>query len=482
MLVNSSHIITGRWQRLTTAVAISLSALTLSGCVIAHTPHKSNVQYGYVKSSPTKTVTTTTTRYETAPVAISEEDEMVAVLDSALAPIALYPDSLLEHIFAAVTQPVDLIQAQAFIEQHGEHDPDELLSLAQDKPWDPSVIALLPFADVIANLTEDLEYLEYLGDVVEGDYSLVATRLAYLRQQAQNSGNLTSDEYVKVIEKETKIYIESAQPEVVFVPTYNPAYVYGSWWHGYQPRKWTYRHIKRHGYRQYHHSPRLGVHVSHGNVSINWNPFRYVRHNYWRDHYNIKQRHQLFSRRLHASHRAHNVHRSQQWGSGKRWDRKHWDKKRDNHKRGNDKGTHNNRRGDYRVDRSNDKKWNNNRRGNNQHVINNTSRQMDARNIRTNPVKNSPVKQPPKRPTMRPTLKDRALSNNATKNVTTKTVKTRTVTTRPTHSQASTKRTASTKATTGRNTTRATPVKLPPKQVSVKRVPVKDRVVRNSER
>lgn len=293
------------WQRLTTIVVISLSTITLSGCVVAHTPNNTDVRYGYVKSSPATTMATI--RHESYPGDSVAEDENIAELDNALAPIALYPDSLLEHIFVAVTEPVDLIQAQSFIEQHNKLAPDEVVALAQNKPWDPSVIALLPFVDVVTNLTDDLEYLEYLGDMVEEDYALVASRLAYLRQQAKRSGHLTSDEYVKIIEKETKIYIESAQPEVVFVPIYSPVHVYGPWWHGYQPRVWHYRHTSR-----------VGIHVSRGNVAINWRPFRYVNHQNWRNYYNIKQRHQLFSRRLQTSHRAHNVHRDAHWGSGKR--------------------------------------------------------------------------------------------------------------------------------------------------------------------
>jgi hypothetical protein len=167
---------------------------------------------------------------------------------------------------------------------------------------------------VITNLTEDLEYLEYLGDVVEQEYDLVAQRLSYLREQAQRNGNLQSDEYVKVIEKETKIYIESAQPEIIYLPTYNPVLVYGSWWHSYQPRLWHYNYLTRYPQRYNNYGPHVGVHISTGNIAISWNPFRYVRHNYWRDRYDIKTRHQIFSRRLQTSHYSHNVHRRENWG------------------------------------------------------------------------------------------------------------------------------------------------------------------------
>ncbi len=297
---------------------IGLSAISLSGCVIAHSQTKDPVRYGYVKSQPSQTITTTTTTYKSQQpqqsAQTSEQDAAIAMLDSALAPIALYPDSLLEHIFAAVTQPVDLIQARAFIDENPTLEVDELLQLAEGKPWDASVIALLPFADVITNLTEDLEYLEYLGDVVEQEYDLVAQRLSYLREQAQRNGNLQSDEYVKVIEKETKIYIESAQPEIIYLPTYNPVLVYGSWWHSYQPRLWHYNYLTRYPQRYNNYGPRVGVHISTGNIAISWNPFRYVRHNYWRDRYDIKTRHQIFSRRLQTSHYSHNVHRQENWG------------------------------------------------------------------------------------------------------------------------------------------------------------------------
>ncbi|MCH1414686.1 MAG: DUF3300 domain-containing protein [Glaciecola sp.] len=379
MLVNTVQPNLPRWQRIITAAAISLTTLSLSGCVIAHTPYQGEVKYGFIKSPPHQTMTTTTTSYVPRQLEAGQNDDTVTVLDSALAPIALYPDSLLEHIFAAVVQPMDLIQAQTLIEQHNELDANELVELARGKPWDPSVIALLPFADVIANLTKDLEYLEYLGDAVEGDYNLVVSRVAYLRQQAQPSGYLGSVDYVKVIEKLTKIFIESAQPEVIFVPTYDPLYVYGTWWHGQQPRIWNYRHIKRHHYRHHNKTPRLGIHVSQGNVSINWNPFSYVSHNYWRDHYHIKQRHQLFSRRLHASHRAHNVHRGERWNGGKRLNNQRSDVKRDRQYQGSSKHRDN-------------QKLNNQRRVNSHDPDKHSPRQ-----VRVAPVKRVPVKLPPKR-------------------------------------------------------------------------------------
>jgi hypothetical protein len=318
MLLNTLTPSSHSWSTKLGMLMIGLATISLSGCVVAHSQANDPVRYGYVKSQPSQTVTTTTTTYQSQQSQPSqqatEQDAAMAMLDSALAPIALYPDSLLEHIFAAVTQPVDLIQARAFIEEHATLEVDELLKLAEGKPWDASVIALLPFADVITNLTEDLEYLEYLGDVVEQEYDLVAQRLGYLREQAQRNGNLQSDEYVKVIEKETKIYIESAQPEIIYLPTYNPVLVYGSWWHSYQPRLWHYSYLTRYPRRYNNYGPRVGVHISTGNVAISWNPFRYVRHNYWRDRYDIKTRHQIFSRRLQTSHYSHNVHRRENWG------------------------------------------------------------------------------------------------------------------------------------------------------------------------
>lgn len=372
MLLNKPPRPLNAWSTSLRVLCIGFATLSVSGCVVAHSQAKDPVRYGYVKSQPAQTVTTTTTTYQSAQTQsssqISEQDEAIAMLDSALAPIALYPDSLLEHIFAAVTQPVDLIQARAFIEENASLDADALLQLAEGKPWDASVIALLPFADVITNLTEDLEYLEYLGDVVEQEYELVAQRLSYLREQAQRNGNLQSDEYVKVIEKETKIYIESAQPEIIYLPTYNPVLVYGSWWHSYQPRLWHYNYLTRYPHRYNNYGPSVGVHISTGNIAISWNPFRYVRHNYWRDRYNIKTRQQIFSRRLHTSHYSHNTHRRQNWGVNQQ-----------------------------RSDR---------RRVNNQAV-----RQQP---IKRSQVRQAPVQQPTKQ---RPKIKDRPASREFTKNV-----------------------------------------------------------------
>ena len=364
-------------------VGISLSSLVLSGCVIAHDNHKRPVV--------TKQVVTYTSTSDT-PKAVqygfvdgkSLSDEQAAQqanLDSALAPMALYPDSLLEHIFAAVTQPMDLIQARQLLDANPDVQLTRLLDMAQDKPWDPSVIALLPFADVIINLTDDLEYLEYLGEVVEHDYALVAQRLRYLRVQAQQNGNLNSDKYVQVVEKETKIYIQSVQPDIIYVPTYNPRLVYGNWWHSHQPRAWHYRHGQRH---RYSHNRGLGVHISTGNVAINWNPFRHVRHNYWSDRYYIQQRHQIFENNLRNRHRSHAIHRQQQWGVNQR--RLH--QPVNNHRNGN-------------AQRYNSHRANPNREQ--AHTSNNRRQQA---NTQTRPVKQPPkraitqtrpVKQPPKR-------------------------------------------------------------------------------------
>jgi hypothetical protein len=152
-------------------------------------------------------------------------------IDQLMAPIALYPDSLLAQILAASTYPLEIVQAARFVEQNKELKGEKLMAAAKDKDWDPSVKAMLEFPDVLLMMNEKLEWTEKLGNAFLSQQKDVMTAVQRLRQKAQESGNLkTTKEQTVVVEKETKvIIIESANPQVVYVPTYNPTVVYGVW-------------------------------------------------------------------------------------------------------------------------------------------------------------------------------------------------------------------------------------------------------------
>jgi hypothetical protein len=152
-------------------------------------------------------------------------------IDQMLAPIALYPDSLLAQVLAASTYPLEIVQAARFVQQNKELKGEKLLAAAKDKDWEPSVKAMLEFPDVLLMMNEKLEWTQKLGDAFLGQQKDVMVSVQRLRQKAQESGNLkTTKEQKVVVEKETKvIIIESANPQVVYVPAYNPVVVYGVW-------------------------------------------------------------------------------------------------------------------------------------------------------------------------------------------------------------------------------------------------------------
>jgi len=152
-------------------------------------------------------------------------------IDQIVAPIALYPDSLLAQTLAASTYPLEIVQAGRFVQQNKDLKGEKLLQAAKDKDWDPSVKAMLEFPDVLLMMNEKLEWTEKLGNAFLSQQRDVMASVQRLRKKAQETGNLkTTKEQVVKVEKETQIIvIEPANPQVVYVPTYNPTVVYGAW-------------------------------------------------------------------------------------------------------------------------------------------------------------------------------------------------------------------------------------------------------------
>ena len=152
-------------------------------------------------------------------------------IDQMLAPIALYPDSLLAQVLTASTYPLEVVQAGRFVQQNKDLKGEKLLQAAKDKDWEPSVKAMLEFPDVLLMMNEKLEWTEKVGNAFLGQQKDVMGSVQRLRKKAQESGNLkTTNEQKVIVEKETKvIIIEPASPQVVYVPAYNPVVVYGAW-------------------------------------------------------------------------------------------------------------------------------------------------------------------------------------------------------------------------------------------------------------
>src|SRR5882672_10709161 len=158
-----------------------------------------------------------------APVFKQEE------LDQILAPIALYPDSLVSQILIASTYPLEAVEAHRWTKQKARLKGDALTNALEAQDWDPSVKSLVNFPQVLTMMSEKLDWTQKLGDAFLEQQKAVMDTIQSLRAKAQAAGNLKTTKEQTVIVEEKIIKIESASPQVVYVPTYNPTVVYGAW-------------------------------------------------------------------------------------------------------------------------------------------------------------------------------------------------------------------------------------------------------------
>ena len=151
-------------------------------------------------------------------------------LEQIVAPIALYPDSLLAQIFMASTYPLEIVEAARWSKENPKVTGDALQTALEKQTWDPAVKSLTAFPDVLAGMKK-------LGDAFLADQKGVMDAVQRLRAKAKAEGNLASSKEQKVTTEPapagssttTTIIIEPTDPEVVYVPTYNPTVVYGAW-------------------------------------------------------------------------------------------------------------------------------------------------------------------------------------------------------------------------------------------------------------
>lgn len=165
-----------------------------------------------------------------------------AELEQMLAPIALYPDSLLSHILIASTYPFEVVQAQRWLENHPKLSVDQVMSRTENKGWDPSVNALMAFPTVLQKMTEDLDWTQKLGEAFLADEAQVMDGIQSLRQQADKANSLAKMENMAITRANKQIIIEPVRREVVYVPYYDTRIVYGTWRWGvaYPPVYWQF--------------------------------------------------------------------------------------------------------------------------------------------------------------------------------------------------------------------------------------------------
>lgn len=157
-------------------------------------------------------------------------------LDQMLAPVALYPDSLLAQVLMASSYPGDVSDAVAWSKAHPDAKGEDAVRQVAAQAWDPSVQSLVAFPQLLAVLGQDPAWVQKMGDAFLAQPDAVMDSVQRLRRQAEAAGNLKTNEQQKVATQPgaeswtpPTIVIESAQPDVVYVPSYNPSVVYGSW-------------------------------------------------------------------------------------------------------------------------------------------------------------------------------------------------------------------------------------------------------------
>lgn len=155
-------------------------------------------------------------------------------LEQLVAPIALYPDSLLAQLLMASTYPLEIVEAARWVAKNPKVTGDKLEAALKDKTWDPSVKSLCGFADVLARMNENLDWTQDLGDAFLSQKAELMQAVQDMRRKAFDAGNLKSSKELTVTEQSDKIIVVvAAEPEVIYVPTYYPSAVYGSWSYPY---------------------------------------------------------------------------------------------------------------------------------------------------------------------------------------------------------------------------------------------------------
>ena len=148
-------------------------------------------------------------------------------LDQLVAPIALYPDSLVAQVLTAATYPDQVTQANAWSQQNLGLPPQQRAEIANGMPWDPSIKALTAFPSVLDNMARNYTWTQQLGNVYYNQPGDLMNAVQAMRYQAQQSGRLISTPQQRVYAENGEILIAPVNPGLVYVPYYNPWRVWG---------------------------------------------------------------------------------------------------------------------------------------------------------------------------------------------------------------------------------------------------------------
>src|SRR5271163_2949345 len=166
-----------------------------------------------------------------------------AELDQLVAPIALYPDTLLAEVLMASAYPLDIVQAERWVQTNKNLAGDQLKAAVDKQPWDASVKSLVATPSVLEMMSTKLDWTEKLGDAVVAQQADVMDAIQRLRAKAQANNKLTSTKEqtvsVEQVQGRQVIAIEPTDPNTVYVPYYDPGVVYGDWpYPDYPPYYW----------------------------------------------------------------------------------------------------------------------------------------------------------------------------------------------------------------------------------------------------
>lgn len=198
-----------------------------------------------------------------------------AQLSQMLAPIALYPDDVLSQILMASTYPIEVVEADRWLQSHQDLQGDALDRALQDKDWDASVKSLCHFPNVLNMMNDKIGETTNLGNAFLAQQDEVMDVVQELRHKALDQDNLSSNQKQKVIVQQQTIIIQPANPDAIYIPYYNPAYIYGSWWYpDYPPYYWGPANVAIGGGIYFWPTPFFGFGIGTWSY-FNW-PGRYI--------------------------------------------------------------------------------------------------------------------------------------------------------------------------------------------------------------
>jgi hypothetical protein len=150
-------------------------------------------------------------------------------LDALVAPIALYPDSLVAQVLGAATFPDQVVDANGWLKQNSRLTGEPLMRAVDKETWDPAVKALIQFPSVLEDLANNLAWTSALGEASATQQADVMAAVQRMRAKAYAAGNLKSGQQIKVVQESPQtIVIQPSNPQIVYVPAYNPTIIYGA--------------------------------------------------------------------------------------------------------------------------------------------------------------------------------------------------------------------------------------------------------------